>query len=96
MAILFYIFSKKELPVGSPCKVIKHTEVCNTIISKKATPENLISRVALKMHFNSFLKLAIDIETSKISIHRTKSSVIKLYHFILLKSTPRIIAFATN
>lgn len=54
MAILFYIFSKKELPVGSPCKVIKHTEVCNTIISKKATPENLISRVAFKTCFNSF------------------------------------------
>lgn len=63
---------------------------------KKATPENLISRVAFKTHFNSFLKLTIDIETSKISIQRTKSTVILLYHFILLKSTPRIIALTTN
>ena len=68
----------------------------NLLYAKKATPENLISRVAFKMHFNSFLKLAIDIETSKISIQRTKSTVTKLYHFILLKFTPRIIALTTN
>ena len=33
----FIFFSKIELPKGSSSKVIEHTEVCNTIISKKAT-----------------------------------------------------------
>ena len=64
--------------------------------TKKATPENLISRVAFKTHFNSFLKLAIDIETSKISIQGTNSQIFKLYHIMLLKSTPRIVAYSTN
>ena len=51
-------------------------------MQKSHSRETNFSRVAFKTCFNSFLKLAIDIETSKISIQRTKSTVILLYHFI--------------
>lgn len=51
MAMLFFIFfTKKELPVGSSHKVIKHTEVCNTITSKKATLEKINSPEWLLKH----------------------------------------------